>query len=115
MNTGSRTKPIVVTALGSERIPSSPARRDLRGWAAGLGVTVLTLRADIDIGSPTDHLWRRCHTSNWWPATSLALILTALTALVAPACKVTPSASTKIPGMNRTWEPSMRMPIRPSA
>ena len=41
------------------------------------------------------------HGCNWWPATSLALILIALTALVAPDSSVTPRASTKIPGMKR--------------
>jgi hypothetical protein len=46
------------------------------------------------------------------PATSLALILIALTAPVTPASSVRPKASTKIPGMKRAWEPSMRMPAR---
>jgi len=44
----------------------------------------------------------------------LTLSLIALTAPVALACSVTPTASTKIPGMSNTFEPSMRSPIRPS-
>ncbi len=42
-----------------------------------------------------------------------ALILIALTAPVAPACSVTPSASRTIPGMVRAPDPSIRMPRRP--
>ena len=34
---------------------------------------------------------------------SLALILTALTAPVAPACRVNPTVMNTMPGMNRTW------------
>src|SRR5271165_5562867 len=37
----------------------------------------------------------------------------AFTELVAPACKVRPMASTKMPGMNKACDPSMRMPPRP--
>lgn len=48
------------------------------------------------------------------PATSLALILMALTAPVAPACKVTPRASTNTPRTNITSEPpSISKPTRP--
>ena len=45
---------------------------------------------------------------------SLALVLIAVTAPVAPACNVNPRAKTKMPGMKSAWEPSMRMPMRPS-
>ena len=44
----------------------------------------------------------------------MTLSLIALTAPVALACSVTPTASTKIPGMNSTFEPSINRPIRPS-
>jgi hypothetical protein len=43
----------------------------------------------------------------------LALILIALTAPVAPACKVTPIAMKMIPGINNAFEPSIRIPTRP--
>ncbi len=53
--------------------------------------------------------------SNLRPATSLALILIALTAPVAPDSSMRPRASTTIPGKNRAWDPSMKMPARPRA
>ncbi len=45
---------------------------------------------------------------------SLTLIFMALTAPVAPACSVTPTASTKIPGINQRLDPSIRIPNLPS-
>jgi hypothetical protein len=45
---------------------------------------------------------------------SLALILMALTAPVAPASRMNPTMTTMTPGMNSTPEPSMTMPRRPS-
>src|SRR4029078_12268279 len=43
-----------------------------------------------------------------------ALILTALTAPVAPACNANPTARTRMPGTKSTFEPSMSRPMRPS-
>jgi hypothetical protein len=50
------------------------------------------------------------------PAARVALIFIALTAPVAPACRVTPSARTKIPAvrMSSALDPSIRIPSRPS-
>src|SRR5436853_267522 len=45
-----------------------------------------------------------------WPETSVALILTVLTTLVAPACRVSPMMSTTRPGMNSACDPSMTSP-----
>ena len=42
----------------------------------------------------------------------MALILTALTAPVAPACNVSPTARTTKPRMNKMCDPSMRSPTR---
>src|SRR6185437_13018487 len=47
------------------------------------------------------------------PDTSLALILTVLTALVAPACSVSPTLKTMRPGTNSACDPSMTSPRRP--
>ena len=48
------------------------------------------------------------------PAASFALILIALTAPVAPACRVSPSARRTTPSANRTLlDPRSRIPMRP--
>src|SRR5262249_13669686 len=50
----------------------------------------------------------------WCPEASLAPSLTALTALVVPACSVRPVRNTAMPGMSSAFDPSMSSPIRPS-
>lgn len=47
------------------------------------------------------------------PVTSLALILIALMALVAPVWSKTATASRKMAGIRRAWEPSIRIATRP--